>query len=143
MKFNPRTHNIVAVVVEGEDAGHHFHLPLPELEAAAGGAIGLTKEEARAETLAVVLDILNAGESMSPEEFKALKEDERLRVLAEGLAKLKTAMPEKFDPEPLAKSVNDLQAAVVALSTLIETTTARVAAIEMAILKAGDEHADV
>lgn len=133
MRFDPRLHRIVAVVVEGDNAGQHFHLDLPELEAAAG-----LDEDARNAALNAIYDIIQAkGPDMTRDEFLKLDENQRLQTLADGLAALRTKIPDGPNLTPIEQGIKDLQAAVATLANEMQSTATRVGLLETAILSAG------
>jgi hypothetical protein len=99
---------------------------------------GLTRDDIRAEVMALLNDIFELkGENMKAEDFKQLDEAQKKEALAAELAALKTKIPPAVDLGPVLAEIEGLKAAIGVLAGDVQNTSARVGAIEEAILSAG------
>lgn len=99
---------------------------------------GITRDDIRAEAMALLNDIFELkGENMKAEDFKQLDEAQKKEALAAELAALKTKMPPPQDLGPINATLEELKAAIGVLAGDFQNTSARVGAIEEAILSAG------
>jgi hypothetical protein len=88
--------------------------------------------------MALLNDIFELkGENMKAEDFKQLDEAQKKEALAAELAALKTKIPPAVDLGPVLAEIEGLKAAIGVLAGDVQNTSARVGAIEEAILSAG------
>lgn len=111
---------------------------LRDIDGGAPTGSGLTRDDIRAEAMALLNDIFELkGENMKAEDFKQLDEAQKKEALAAELAALKTKMPPPQDLGPINATLEELKAAIGVLAGDFQNTSARVGAIEEAILSAG------
>jgi hypothetical protein len=89
--------------------------------------------------LSSLFDIFNRAKEvpMNREAFEALDEAGKVAALAEGLAALRTAIPDGPDMTPIEQSLAEIKAALATIASDGQKSMARITAIETAIFSAG------